>query len=354
MIITDKSYIADRLKHLKDVVPPRATSMPEGILVKGNQLIADSFDIGISTEIETDNTDEFLLPLRAIDFIQSLPAGEVRIKGTDKSVTVECAAGKSRFTTAPAADFMRLNPFRIDAKGENKLGAEAFCVAVGRVIYACDLRGRNDVAKGVYFDGDGTTLNIVAMDGYRLAITSIPYADEIHCIIPHRAVSKLLSLRLTGQISLSYGKDRAVFSCGGYTISVKRICKDYINYRALFDVAPVVTVKVRADELSDAAKRAMICSTGYKSHVVLRRDNNAPDVLTVTSLSPTADYTAEVGITGANDTEILFGANPTYLIDSLKAGGDGEAEIAYVSSTAVMRICCDQTTALIMPVRIRE
>lgn len=353
MIELDKTYLTEKFKYLKDVVPPRTSAAPESILVDGKLLIADSFELGIATKIDTENTDRFLLPVKAIDFIGSLPPGTVRIKGGEKTVTVESDAGKSRFSTVPPDQFMQLNPFTEDGGTGFELDAEAFAAAVSGVLYACDQNNANDLAKGVYLHGDGENLNVVAMDGYRMGWCAIPYAMPIKTIIPKNAIRKLLSLKLNGGLALSYGKNRAIFNCGDYTISVKTICKDYVNYRGLFAKDGALALWVNAKLLFDAVNRAQICSAGYHSPITFEREAEA-GILKLQTLSPAAAYQSDVPVSAADGKPLRFGANAAYVMDALKPFGDEDVTMEWTAPTAAVVFRRENLQALVLPVRVKE
>ena len=353
MIKADQTYLTEKLKPLRDVVPGKATALPDGILVDGNGLFADNFEIGIATTIETDNKDKFFLPAKAIDFIASLPPGQIKIKNSERTVTVEHAAGKSRFASADPELFVFANPFDIMPQSEYSIRADEFAKKLDLVTYASDPNSMNAIARGVYLEGDGSELYIVAMDGVKMAVSSIPYDVEIQSIIPTKAIRKMLSLKLVGDIQLAFANDRVVLRNADYTISVKRIMKDYPKFQTFISREPTIMISTNARELYDAANRAIICSNSMQALIKLQRTPAAPDRLTITTLSALSEYSADVRITGDASDEIQIAVNAKELVNALKTFGDEQIKIDYKSEKDFLLIYGPKSIAIILPVRIK-
>ena len=145
----DKTYLTSKLKLLKDVVPKGAMLGPEGILVDGNTLTADSPEIAVCAILNTDCDERFILPVKAIDYINSLPAGDVTITGDENSVTVKSGSGKCKFQTVGPDNFVQYNKFSLPNGTDYFFAASALFSRMSKVLFASNPVATNASAQGV-------------------------------------------------------------------------------------------------------------------------------------------------------------------------------------------------------------
>ena len=103
-MIIQKSDFISIIKPLKAAISSKLTGNTEGVLVKDNHIIADNHAYTIAAEFKCPEKP-FVLPKRAIELIESLPEGEIKIEPSEKDVVIKSKAGNGRFSTVSADAF---------------------------------------------------------------------------------------------------------------------------------------------------------------------------------------------------------------------------------------------------------
>lgn len=349
----DKTYISSKLKLLKDIVPKGATLGPDGILVNGNTLTADSPDIAVCAILNTDTEERFILPIKAIDYINSLPSGDVTITGDDNAVTVKSGAGSCKFQTVAPECFVQYNKFALKDGTDFFFEASTLFSRISKVLFACNPAATQASAKGVNVEGDGVNLNLVAMDGYRCAWAQLQSDTGAKAIIPAAALRKALSLGMVGDVTLSVEKDKVVFTSGEYQMATKLINTSYIDYQKVFDIDPVVEVNINAKDLAETLARTNIICNGMPAPVVISCEENENELL-VTCKTVVADFSEKVPVARENAGRLWFAVNGKYLIDALKQFGDNSVTICWQSEYSAVTISNELLKTLVLPVRIKN
>lgn len=349
----DKTYISSKLKLLKDIVPKGAMLGPDGILVSGNTLTADSPEIGVCAILNTDSDERFILPVKAIDYINSLPAGDVTITGNESAVIVKSGSGKCTFQTVGPDSFVQYNKFSLPDGTDYFFDASTLFSRMSKVLFACNPAATQASAQGVNVEGDGVHLNMVAMDGYRCAWAQLDSGQDTNAILPAGAVRKALSLGMVGDITVTVDKYKVVFTSGEYQLATKRIITSYIDYRTVFNIDEIVTLRVNAKELSETLARTNIICNGFPAPVLTVCEEGAKD-LQVICKTAFADFSETVQVSRESEGKLRFAANGKYLLDALKQFGDESVTICWQSETSAVTISNELLKTLVLPVRLKN
>ena len=126
----------------------------------------------------------------------------------------------------------------------------------------------NKAATGLYFNGNGKTLEVVATDGYRIVIYTVKNCKtKMQMLIPKQLVEKILSLAAGKKCDIEvctveYSGKKAMFKIGEYTvITPMLIFEKYIDYKTLQKNSEKgQIVAVNPYELRETIERAQICA----------------------------------------------------------------------------------------------
>lgn len=350
MIIIQKADLIGIIKPIKAAISSKLTSNAEGVLVKDNLIIADNHEYTIAAEFKCAEKP-FVLPKRAIELIESLPDGEIRIAPTEKEVQIKSKAGNGRFATVSADAFYISNPLEVSDADESAFSASTLCDLLSRVIYAC--AHDNSVHCGVLIESDGENLYLAAMDGYRLAIAHTKHKTPFRAIIPATAAAKLISLGITGNISIHATKNAICIKTASYLISTKQLRGNFVDYQAAVPKAHTATLEIDRAELADVISRSLICSYNGTEKAPIALEYNG-GTLKIRSISTIASYEAELDACLVDGTDdIKIGLNGKYLLDALKTYAEDKVQLEYNGTLKPIVVKGAMLTSIVMPVKIK-
>ena len=204
IFICEKQKLQEGISIVQKAITGKSTmSVLEGIYINANKegltLIGSDMDVSIETKVEADVINEGSIVIDAKIFgeiIRKLPNSDIKIE-TLENDTVQITCEKSVFNVVymNADEFPELPQINQDMKVEvpqnilkNMIKGTSFAIAQDET---------RPILQGVLFEVKDKTLNLVALDGYRLAIRS-EYLDseiDIEKVIPGKTlneVSKIL------------------------------------------------------------------------------------------------------------------------------------------------------------------
>lgn len=354
-MLIEQREIAKELKKLKAITSNSKITEANGILFKNNMLTANNLEITVTSKlaVDTDEDEEFVIPLKAIDYIESLPAGKIEITAKNNRLHIKGQHGNSSFITVGVEEITQyVASDVIEKESTFEYNSEELVEAINKVLYACSANSSRPVMNGVLLRGDGQHLNIVACDGFRLAWNQIACEGEINVVVPKNTIQKFLSLGLQGNIKLYALNDKkAVFKTEKYAVYTQLLTGDYINYKPLFDEEGYNTkVSVKRLELLESVARSVLCSgKGFaKTTLESTEDGN----LAITVNSTIADFREVVDVFSDIDKKIKISFNPRYLIESLKASDEDNIDIYYKSEQKALWMLDGSIKQLVLPVRM--
>lgn len=256
---------------------------------------------------------------RLSDIVKALPhgditmawdanAGLVTIKGGRSTFKVPTRAGEG-FPGIPA--FEALTTLHLTA-GElaSLLNGSAYAVATDESRYGLN---------GLLLEVRGGRVNAVATDGHRLALTVLKDvaaegAEKVSALAPRKAVG-ILS-KLAGDVSLGIGRNAVCATVGDVTIYARLLEGEFPDYHQVIPKGGNL-VEFDASVLIEALKRVAILSGRTRS---IRLDVGAESI-TVSTYS--SDGEASETVPATSEINEAYGVQVDYLIDALKAVGDG-------------------------------
>ena len=195
-IICEKDKILKALNSVTKAVASK-TTMPilEGILIQTNdnevKLTTYDLEIGIEYIIECEVKEQGATVVNAIMFseiIRKLPDTEIDIELNEKNLLViECEGSLYKLATMNPTEFPELPQINI----ENSIEIEqnALKDMIRKTIFAVSTEENRPIFTGCLFEITNNKLNLVAVDGFRLAWKSkflqTP-ANDFSAVIPSR------------------------------------------------------------------------------------------------------------------------------------------------------------------------
>lgn len=350
----EKTELAKKISQLKSVVPKKTTiAALQGILVAEGYLIAANNELTVKAKLEGIEDEKFIIPAKAFDLINSLPAGEVTITYSKDEVTIQMGKIKNKFKTHPAENFIYTRT-SIEAIGEGEaaVSSDKMKKAISHVLYAIPATAGNQVMTGMYISCSGGKMDFVGFDGHRIAWDSIEYDGNFGLIIPKPALEKILQLDIQGDMRISYDANGALFATEEFEVYTRLIQGEYFKYQNMFAEGSIYTV-VERKVLLESINRAQLC--GFM-------EDKAPVILEVVGSlirieykNAQANYEEEIATQVSAGDGLKIGFNPRLLIDSLKSFDCDNVSLSFTSNKMPLIIRAEDSdmTALVLPVNIK-
>lgn len=220
------------------------------------------------TDVENIGDEPVILPQKAIELIKKINTETCDIEIDGGQIVIKYNKSRAKFNMAEKlyaaeiydGDIPKMNniPNRLlpTIKKVNKICASQ--------------ETSNKAATGLYFNGNGKTLEVVATDGYRIVIYTVKNCKtRMQMLIPKQLVEKILSLAAGKKcdievcaVSTEYSGEKAMFKVGEYIIITPMLVfEKYIDYKTLQKNSEKgQVVAVNPYEMREAIERAQICA----------------------------------------------------------------------------------------------
>lgn len=345
----DKSELIKKINLLEKVIPTKpAVPCMEGILVSNGRMCTNDLQNAISIATPEAEGESFIIPKKAIAMAKNLPDGLVQITPQGDSIVIKAGTVRTKMNSFSPDDFPENYP--LEDAVETTLDFGELCEMLSNVAYAASTNSGRPVFTGVFLDGDGENLNVVACDGYRCAWAHTAYAGEIQMIIPKPTVKLLLSIRGEEKVSIQTAGEKAIFRIGDCEIYARLLSGTFMDYRKIFPTREH-SIGVDRKNLLDAMNRIMICSDdAHKCKVEI---DGTGATLQLKSSGTKVEYIEELEAKEplAADLRIMF--NSAFLLDALKSYDCSTIDCFFGAKNVEPLILDDgQLRSLILPVRM--
>tara|TARA_R110001599_G_scaffold8651_16_gene42191 strand:+ start:4881 stop:5987 length:1107 start_codon:yes stop_codon:yes gene_type:complete len=301
---------------------------------------------------------EVTVPARKlVDICKSLPEGsEIQFTVEDGKVTVR--SGRSRFTlsTLPAREFPAV---------EEGVGTHRFTVKQGQLRRLIDrtafAMAQQDVRyylNGMLLELKGGRLRVVATDGHRLAMCTlpshVPVDEDTQVILPRKGVLELSRLLLEEDqdIAMVLGSNHLRATTDGFTFTSKLVDGKFPDYERVLPRAADKIVLGSRLELRQAFTRTAILSNEKYRGVRLKV---APDVIEIVANNPEQEQAEEQVSVDYQGDSVEIGFNVSYLLDVLGvlSGEQVKLSLSDPNSSALLEESEDgDSLYVVMPMRL--
>ena len=364
MIFTcEKQKILEGISIVQKAITGKSTNpILEGIYINTNKstltLIGSDMDVSIQTSVDATIVEEGSIVIDAKIFgeiIRKLPNSIIKIE-TIENQLIKITCEKSVFDVV----YMNTNEFpELPEINEN------LTISVNQNILKNMIKGTSfaiaqdetrPILQGILFEVKNKNLNLVALDGYRLAIRN-EFLDtdiNIEVVIPGKTlneVSKILE-DVDDIVDITFTNNHILFNLEKTKIVSRLLEGKFINYNSLLPQEHKLLVNINRQELQNAIERASLMAKDGNTNLIkldLQQEN-----LVITSNSQLGKVREEISIKlQGEDIQIAF--NSKYLLDVLK---NVEADEVIMKMTSGISPCVieeknnENAKYLVLPVRL--
>lgn len=345
------------------------TTIPilKGILLKVDEkgiltMSASDLDLSIEKSLEVEQYEPGSIVVYAKlfgDIIRKLPNDMVAFESVDDRVRIQCSNSEFNIIGLPDDEFPNIN--KLDENAELILfDQDILKDMIRKTSFAASIDESRGVITGVLVEMEEKSLNMVALDGFRMAIAREDMLNKKreNIIIPAKILNEISKIIVEAetqegdQVRLYINEKKAVFMIEDIKVVLRLLDGEFVKYRDILPKENHTKVVLNRNDFLESIERASLLAKVGKNNLIKLdiRDQN----IEITSRSEEGNVKEEVLISKEGN-DLVIGFNSKYLIDVLKVIDDEEIVMLFntsISPCLVEPVSGNQFEYLILPVRI--
>ncbi|CAN5677555.1 DNA polymerase III subunit beta [soil metagenome] len=335
------------------------------------KLLATDLEVGLRSRCSATvgKGGALTLPAKKLyEIIKALPETDVRIEEDKNGVKVAADRFDSRMQTLPREDF----PTMPEATGTHSatLQRDVLRHMVSKTQFAITGEDTRYFLNGALFILRPDAMSLVATDGHRLALISVPREagrskpataaaegdEEVRVILPRKTLLELGRLLAEGEGEIHYerGENHLFFDIGGRLLISRMIDGQFPAFERVIPKSNDKRVEFDRDRLTSAVRRVALLSNERSRAVKFQIDGGKVEIA---SSSPEFGEAKEVLMVDYADAPVTICFNAQYVLDFLGVVDTDTVGLEFKDemSQAVMKpVNADgyDYTYVIMPMRV--
>ena len=371
-LICEKDKILKALNSVTKAVAVR-TTMPilEGILIQTNdneiKLTTYDLEIGIEYIINDCKVEEqgatVVNAIMFTEIIRRLPDTDISIEVNDKNLLViECEGSLYKLATMNPDEFPELPKISV----ENSIEIEQTILKdmIRKTIFAVSTEENRPIFTGCLFEIKNNKLNVVAVDGFRLAWKSKFLQNKINdftAVIPGRTLNEINKIMVDSYdiIKIGIAKNQALFEMENCKIVTRLLDGEFLNYSSVIPENWETRIRVDKNTIQNCFERISLISSSSieKEKKYPVKVNVDIGKVTISCTNQTGDAKEEIYVT-TEGKNLEAGFNPKYFLDALRAIDDQEVFIDFGTSISPCIIRPVEEGGdyvyMVLPIRMKE
>lgn len=298
----------------------------QGFLLKAtdNKVVVNAFnlEIGIITAIpaQVKAEGEIVVAAKLLqDIVKKSPEEEILIYTDDTITYIE--SGKSSFSIVNMSSLDYPDIPELLVKESLTIDSEALISAIKKTRHCISENSAKPVYTGSLIKFAKDSLQITAVDGYKLATYTIPANNmlDTEVVVPKRAQDELVNLIDDEEtINIAISAKHISFSFGETTIFSRLIEGDFLNYKDSIPKDVKTKITVSKALLHGVADRMSVLSNDKITSPV-KIDIKDDVTLSISSTIGKSKETIPSLFCTVNGEPVVIGINVKYLNDCLKS-----------------------------------
>lgn len=369
-VICEKEKILKGINSVINGVSSK-TTMPilEGILIQTNdnelKLTTYDLEIGIEYILDAKIEEQGNTVVNATMFseiIRKLPSKEIKISINENSLLeIECEGSLYKLSTMNPDEFPELPRINVD----NSIEIEQTVLKnmIRRTIFAVSTEENRPIFTGCLFEVLENKLNVVAVDGYRLAIKSNVINEKatgFSSVIPGKTlneVNKIISDSFE-TVKIGISKNQALFEMENCKIVTRLLDGEFLKYSNTIPTAWETRIKVNKSNIQDCFERILLISSSSieKEKKYPVKINIEIGKVVISCANQTGDAKEEIYVE-TEGKELEIGFNPRFFLDALKAIDDEEVYIEFGTNRSpciIKPVENGDYIYMILPIKMKE
>ncbi|WP_446898169.1 DNA polymerase III subunit beta [Clostridium sp. LBM24168] len=319
------------------------SSMPilNGILVEANDheitLTGSDIDLTIETKIPSDIYESGSTVLNARLFgeiIRRLPNNDIDIENTNNNSTqILCEKSNFNIINMNTEDFPELP--KINDNMMLSIPENILKDMIKETIFATAQDETRPILTGVLFEIKNETLNLVALDGYRLALRSenLKNENEINAVIPGKTLNEVSKILEDNEenVDITFTPNHILFNLGKTKIVSRLLEGEFIQYNSIIPEEFNSKVIAKREELLSCIERASLLAKDSNTNLIKLNIEEKNIIITSNSQLGMVKEETNIILQG-QPLQIAF--NSKYLMDVLKIMEEEEVLLEFSSNVS--------------------
>lgn len=363
----ERAQLLECVSRLQKVVGAK-TAMPvlEGILISAEQgkvtLAAYNLEMGMKKEIyaKCDEEGDIVINAKLLsEILRRMNGIQVEIEA-DSRLMCHIKSGEAVFDIMGMAssDFPEI-PFATDGM-KFSLEGDMLCDMVKGTIFAvAQVEGTRPILTGLNFSIKNGILQMVAIDGYRLAIRrqKVDLINDCEFIVSGRALNEAIKLidESTESVDITVSGRLISFNIDGYVFTSRLLEGEFVNYEKIIPTEYSQRIKVSCHDIINTVERvSLLISETFTTPVrcIFSEEN------TVFSCATSMGRATETFSAELEGEPFEIGLNSRYLLEALRACDTEKVQIRFNGSNSGVLILSNNDNDndflyLIMPMRLK-
>lgn len=355
-VLANAALVVSKACAVKTITPVleciRLTAKNDGLLLK-----AYDGEISIEKKINAEVLEEGELCVNGktfADFVNKISAYEAVISSDEKGISIQYGESETYMQTLSASDFPMF--------GENSLDSDYFEIKesefkklISEVVFCAATDDSRPILKGCLLQTDEGKLTATALDGFRMACSSVEIAggsDRMKIVCPARTLTEI-SRMLDGDEILRVYASKNLLSVGvkDTVITSRLYLGEFVRKENIYPNEFTTQATIRRAELIDSVERASVLIRGDKNNLVLFDIKPGKIVITANSEMGKVEETMLAEVEGK---ELKIAMNGKYIMDAVKALTEENIVLSFnlpVSPFTVENAGDNRCQYLVLPVR---
>lgn len=312
----------------------------EGIYfsLKGNELTLTGYDLELgiksTVSVKGESDGDLVLNSKLIcDIVRKMPGGEIVFEETeDLKIRLSCGDIEYSITGISSEEYPLIPEL---SRGENfEISEPLLKSMIGQTLYAVAVIDTKPVLMGSKFDIKNNELNVISVDGIRIAIRKENLLHEdFDFVVPAKTLSEILRLLSDDDskiASISVDRNQCIFKIAKYTVFSRLLEGDFFDYTRIIGVQSNLEAVVNVRELMECVDRTLLLiSDKCKSPVDLTFTDGTLRIFCETIIGK-VDQKINVDYSGE---EFRISFNSRYLLDALRNTECDKVKFQFVTNS---------------------
>lgn len=324
------------------------------------KLVGTDLEIGIENYIDAQIIEEGSIVLSARilgDIIRKLPDDNVEITVDDNNnkTIIKCRQSEFTLLGQDSEEYPELP--EVEEDYGYAISQDLLKNMIRQTVFATAIDETRPILMGVLMKLEKESINLVALDGYRLALREATMKNDFNgkAVIPAKTlneINRLLSEEEGHEVKVYITDKHILFNMANTKVVSRLLEGEFINYKQIIPNDYKSKVTVDTKELLNSIERASLLAKEGKNNLV--KLSVRDEVLTITSNAEIGNVLESVDI-DLEGKDIDIGFNSKYFIDALKIIDSEKIILEFttnVSPCIIRPTDNNNYTYLILPVRI--
>lgn len=320
-------------------------------------------ECGIETVIPADvqEAGDILVPARLLgDIAAKLEDGDVTIDCDDSYKTI-ITAGKSKFNfmTRPSTDYPSLP--EIETTLTFTMPQERLQKLIKQSIIAVSTDLSRPAFNGILFNAADNNLELVAIDGFRLAISRHEYdermnkpAENFKLLIPGKALKMLQPMLGADELlTIKVDSKQVEFNLGDVKLISRLLTNAFMKYENLLKNDGDTNIVINRSQFLAGLERMLLIMNVSDRRLPIRLQSKDENIMSIDVVSEKGQAHEDIAIS-ATGKDIDIDYNPTYFTEALRVIEDETIQINFSGSLGpciIKPLSGDEYEFLILPLR---